>query len=120
MKSIINLRSAPPASKSVSENFSELEINNKNKYHVSDFEIGNNKKSSPPKGEKTSIEPKAPGADYNNNSLFSKFYILNDNNEVMKYPKRETAKAEDFTMPVKKPSVWSQMFCCYVESSKYE
>lgn len=112
------MKSAPPASKSVSENFSEFELN-KSKPHASDFEIGKKKQSSPTKEEKISIEPKAPGADYNN-SLFSKFYILNENNEVMKYPKRETAKAEDFAMPVKKPSAWSQIFCCYAESSKYE
>lgn len=119
VKSITHLHNNP--SKSFCENFSEVDISKKKS--KSSFDSPQTQKN-PLNGEKTSIKPTEKGkdvtAEYNNNSVFSKFYILNENNEIVKYPKRESKFQEEEVLTKKRQSAWGQLFCCYIDSSKYE
>ena len=55
-----------------------------------------------------------------NDSVFSKFYILNEKNDGTKLSRNTGERhEEDFKIPTKKPNPWSKLFCCYIED-KYE
>ena len=63
---------------------------------------------------------KHKSTDQYDNSIFSKFYILNDKPDGTKVPKRDTVnEEEELKVQQKKKSIWGKMFCCYIEESTY-
>ena len=78
---------------------------------------GKNSKVSLTNDDKPLLTKKS--TDQYDNSIFSKFYILNDKPDGTKLPKRDTVTEEEAKLPQKKKSIWGKMFCCYIEESTY-
>jgi hypothetical protein len=112
---------APPSKSINNTEFSDLELGAK-KSLSENFLFKHSKASE--NDEKISLKPKS--TDIYDQSLFTKFYILNEKPNGTKLPKRDTIheekkNEEEFKMPPpKKRSIWSQIFCCYIENTQNE
>lgn len=114
MKCLLNLKNS--RSKSFlnnSENCSEFDLLSR-KSNFLDQDYLNKMQKISSNNEKTSIKPIE--GDYTN-SLFSKFYLLNDQKEFNKCSESKGEREEEFLLPAPKSKLWySSVFSCCINS----